>query len=271
MSEETDKINNGLKGFGLESDDIKVYLCLLENRELSALDVSREVGIARTKVYRILDRLIAKRLVILKQASSGFRFVADEPAKIENLLMEREVELEELKNNLPLMIEKMNNLAGEARSGSKVLYYQGQKGLSQVNWNLVNAKGEFLSYEVATADAYLPHLEAEKLRVAITEKKIMIRTITNKEMIEPFTKVTGLVRDCWQVKNIDKDILNITEDVFIYNDVYAWCQYLGGGEVFCVEIYNQRMADMQRQLFEQMWKIARMMKVVSDEGEVRLV
>ena len=79
------------------------------------------------------------------------------------------------------------------KSGSKILYYRGQEGLSQVNWNLLRAKGEYLSYEIATADTYLPQVEAEKLRQAIVEKKIMVRTMTNKTRQEPFTEVLEIV------------------------------------------------------------------------------
>jgi len=266
MSEETDKITTSLKHYGLDSDESIIYLTLLENSELSALEISRLVKIARTRVYRILDKLIEKRLVILKQASSGFRFVADDPGRIEELVTQKEVEVQELKNGVVELIDDMNKIVGRAKSNSKVLYYQGQRGLSQVNWNLIKAKGGILSYEVATADAYMPKLEAEKMREAIVKNEIMIRSITNKTRIEPFTKVTELVEKCWEVRSVEEKILKVTGDVFIYNDVYAWCQYLGEGEVFCVEIYNEKMAQMQRQLFESLWRISTKMNFVGNEG-----
>jgi len=269
MSGETDRLIVKLNQFGLEVDDARIYLTLLEKGESSALQISRTLGIARTRVYRILDKLIDKRLVILKQASSGFRFMADEPSRMKNLLIEKEAELQDLKINLPEIVESMKGLMGQAKSGSKVLYYEGQRGLSQVNWNLVNATTDLLSYEVATPDVYLPKSESEKLMEEMVKKKIMVRTITNKTKILPFTNVEGMV-DYWQIKSIDKKKLEIFEDVFIYNDVYTWCQYRSKEEIFCVEIYNEKMANMQRQLFENMWNVARKMKVVSVQGEAVL-
>ena len=44
-----------------------------------------------------------------------------------------------------------------------------------------------------------------------------------------------------------------------------------GKEVFCVEIYNQELADMQRQLFEYMWKQAKRFRVLNKEGEAELI
>ncbi|MBP9817399.1 winged helix-turn-helix transcriptional regulator [Candidatus Shapirobacteria bacterium] len=270
MSEETDRIINSLSKYGLEIDESRIYLILLENSDLSALEISRKLKIARTRVYRILDRLIEKRLVILKQMSGGFRFVADDPGKIEELIIQKEVEVQELKNGVTDLVDEMKNLVGLQKSNSKVLYYQGQRGLSQVNWNLLRATGGVLSYEVATADAYLPEIEAEKLRQGIVDHKILVRTITNKTRIEPYTKVEELVKNFWKIKSIDRSTLEISADVFIYNNVYCWCQYIGGEEVFCVEIYNQKMADMQRQLFESLWNQAKVMKIINEKGEARV-
>lgn len=270
MSEQTDKLKNRLKKFGLEKEMVDIYLCLLKTGESSALTISREIGMARTKVYRILDKLIDMRLVMLKKMNGGFRFVADDPGRIEELVVQKEIEVEEMKASLPIVVEGMNQLVQQSRAGSQVLYYQGQRGLSQVNWNLLRAKGEVLSYEVATADAYLPQKEAEKLRQGLVDHRIVVRTITNLTKLGPFTEIARLVKDFWDIRSIDKKVLEITADVFIYNDVYTWCQYLGKGEVFCVEIYNDNMAKMQRQIFENLWKGARMMKKVGEKGEVRI-
>jgi hypothetical protein len=106
---------------------------------------------------------------------------------------------------------------------------------------------------VETADSYLPHHEAERLRQEIVQKKIYTRTMTNLTAIKPFTEVVELMRTYTQMRHIDPTTLTIKADVFIYNDVYALCHYLQDGDVFCVEIYNQLLADMQRQLFEVLW------------------
>ena len=64
--------------------------------------------------------------------------------------------------------------------------------------------------------------------------------------------------------------MKIKFEVLIYNDVYVMYRYKGK-EVFCVEIYNQELADMQRQLFRYMWKKARRFKVLNKEGKAELL
>jgi sugar-specific transcriptional regulator TrmB len=270
MSELTDNDIELLKPYGLERDEALIYLYLLENSDLSALNISRGVGIPRTKVYRLLDKLIDKRLVIQGLESTGFRFVASDPSELGLAILRRENELISLREMLPEVVGKLESRLGRGRGGSKIKYYRGTRGLSQVNWNLLGARGELLSFEVTTADAYMPQAEAEKLRKALVERKILTRTITNKEKIEPFTKVTELVEKWWEIRNVTVDILDIKADIFIYNDIFTVCNYLENGDVFCFELQNKLVAQMQRQMFEAMWQTARKMRLVGNEGGARL-
>lgn len=271
MSDRTDTLVELLEPFGLEAVEASIYLVLLEFGGLSALEISRKLHFGRTRVYRLLDKLIGKGLVIQQTGEAGFRFLAAEPAKLKLLLDKQEGEMLGLKRSLPSIVTELEQHKGGGLPGSKVLYYHGQTGLSQVNWHLIQAKDELLSYEVATADAYLPKKEAEDLRRALVEAKIKCRNIYNQKYIQPFTEVEELVTKWWEVRQVDPSIMEIRADVFIYNDVYAMCHYLGGKEVFCVEIINPYLARMQKQLFELVWRQARKMAILSPRGEARVV
>jgi sugar-specific transcriptional regulator TrmB len=270
MSEQTNNLLGLLEPFGLSQEEAKIYLELLEKKMVTALGLSRSLHIGRTRVYRILDKLIEKELVIQQLDSGGFKFVANEPRQLELLLIKKEAELVLLKKSLPQVVEILQTKVDSGKSGSKILYYRGQEGLSQVNWNMLRTKGEFLSYEVTNADAYMPRSEAEKLRQEIVNKKIMVRTITNLTKFEPYTDVVEIVKYWWQLRHISKSILEIRADVFIYNNVYAVCNYLDGGDVFCFEIYNENVAKMQREIFEKLWSSASKMRTIGSRGEARL-
>lgn len=256
MSINTDNLISLLQPFGLDSEESQIYLDLLEKKVSTALKISRSSHVGRTKVYRILDKLIEKELVTQQLDSSGFKFVANDPSQIELLLSKKEGELTSLRHSLPQIIDLLKSKSGSGVPGSKIFYYQGQRGLSQVNWNLLNAKSEFLSYEVSTADAYLPIPESEKLRQEIVNKKIKSRTITNNPNLKLDSKVLGYIDKYCNIKYLSKHIVDIEADIFIYNDVFAMCHYLGGGEIFCFEMHNLQLANMQRQIFETLWKQA---------------
>lgn len=270
MSDQTDNLISVLTPFNLTQDEARIYLGLLEKRVMTALALSREMNIGRTKVYRILDKLIEKQLVIQKLDSAGFKFVANDPSSLQYLLNKQEVEIANLKKSLPGTIKTLQEKVGIDVPGSRILYYRGIDGLSRVNWNVLRAKGELLSYEVATADAYLPQQEAEKLRQGLVDYKITTKTITNKSRFKPFTEVSEMVEKYWRIRYLPKKIINIETDVFIYNDIFAVCHYLKKGDIFCFEMQNQQVTDMQRQIFKTLWLQAKELKKVGNKGEARL-
>ena len=253
MSDQTDKLIFLLKPFGLTEEESIIYLNLLENNTSSALTISRQTNISRTKVYRILDKLIQKQLVVQEYNQNGFKFKANPPSQLEYLINQKEIELSSLKQALPQTINLLENCLNQNHPQSQILYYRGTEGLSQVNWNLLNATKEFLSYEVNTADVYLPHAEAEKLRQALIDKNITSKTLMNQKNLPHFSEIKN--RELFQqIRYISPEILTIKSDIFIYNDTLTICHYLDNHDVFCLEIKNQFLADMQKQIFENLWQ-----------------
>lgn len=253
MSEQTDNLIFLLKPFGLNSEESYIYLSLLENNTSSALKISRQISMARTKVYRILDRLIEKQLVVQEYNQNGFKFKANHPSKLKQLITQKEIEISSLKESLPQTINLLEKHLNLNHPQSQILYYQGQEGLSQVNWNLLNAKEEFISYEIDTADAYLSHQEAEKLRQELINKKIFSRSLMNIKKLPSFSQIEELNK-FQQIRYISPEILTIKSDIFIYNDILTICHYLDNKDVFCLEMKNKFVVDMQKQIFEYLWK-----------------
>ncbi|MEI8067953.1 MAG: helix-turn-helix domain-containing protein [Candidatus Shapirobacteria bacterium] len=252
MSDQTDKLIILLKPFGLTDEESKIYLNLLENNTLGALSISRNLHIGRTKVYRILDKLIEKQLVTQQLDDAGFKFKANHPSQLDLILNKKEIELSNLKKTLPKTLDILKDFIGTNKPESKVLFYRGKEGLSQVNWNLLKTKGEFLSYEVSTADAYMPHNEAEKLRQQLFDKKIYSRSLSNLEKLGTFSSIKEIEK-FQKINYISPKIITIKADIFIYNDIYTICHFLEDGDIFCLEMQNATFANLQRQIFENLW------------------
>lgn len=270
MSEQTDNLISLLTPFGLTEEESKIYLTLLEKGALSALSISRSIHMARTKVYRLLDKLIDKQLVTQQTYTSGFKFTSKHPSQLEIILSQKQQSLANLSQNLPQVIKSIESVTGSSRPGSQIFYYQGPKGLSQVNWNLLNTKTEILSYEYGTGDNYLPFEDIEHLRVEMFQKRsIHSRSFTNLKKIGAFTDVSNIIK-LWQVRYLPKEVLNITFDAFIYNDIYTVCNFLDKGDIFCFEIKNQKIADFHRQTFDALWANAKPLKFIGTRGQAKL-
>ncbi|KKS80523.1 MAG: hypothetical protein UV54_C0004G0011, partial [Candidatus Beckwithbacteria bacterium GW2011_GWA2_43_10] len=154
---------------------------------------------------------------------------------------------------------------------SKVLYYEGLEGLKQVTWNSLKAKDELLTFEIKDMNAFFDFEYAENLRLKFLERKIFVRTLSNVTYIAPWTKAAGeVVEKYWEIRHIPEKQMKIKFEILIYNDVYVMYRYVGQ-EIFCVEIYNQELADMQRQIFEYVWQKAKRFKVLNKQGEAKLI
>ncbi|MBP9702168.1 hypothetical protein KBD69_00630 [Candidatus Woesebacteria bacterium] len=268
MSEKVDTTISLLTQFGIGELEAKIYLEILSGRADTALTISRNIKLARTKVYRLLDNLLAKKLIVTRVGERGMRFVATLPDQLEFLLLDREHELEKLRQTFPTLQSELSGISS-ASPKSRVLYYHGIDGLKQVTYNSLKAKGELLTYELSTMNAFMDQYEAEKLRQRFVDNRIKIRTLTNATKVDAYTNVTEIVEKYWEIKHLDPNGKPFQFEILIYNDVYCTYKYTGN-DIFCVEIHSSELADMQRQLFEYLWSGAVKFTISSSRGAAHL-
>lgn len=270
MSDQTDRFITLLHPFGLTSEEIRVYLALASKSPQSALAISREIHLARTKVYRILDKLVEKNLVSVQLDDQGKKFVANSYQELGLLVRQKESEVERLRHELPAVFAQIAGIWGKQGEGSKVLYYSGTSGLEQVTWNSLRAKGELRTYEIEQdMDAFIQPKLAEKIREELVEREITTLQLTNKTHILPFTRVALLPNKFWEVRYLNPKELTMRFECLIYNNVFVVYNFKGKDQ-FCVEIYDEKLAAMQKQLFDFVWSKAKKMKILNDRGEARI-
>lgn len=269
MSKNIDNITNLLSDFGLSEEEVELYLAILRGVGDTALIISRELKYKRTTVYRILDSLIDKKLVVTRLGERGSRFIATPPDQLDFLITDREHELQDLKSSLPKLKEQLSELTHNSGDDSKVLYYHGKDGIKQITYNSLKAKGELLTYELDNMDSFMSHNEAEKLRRRFANNRINIRTLTNVAKMDAWTNVTDLVQNFWEIRHLSPNGSPFQFEILIYNNVFCMYNYTGG-KAFAVEIHNQELADMQRQLFEYLWLGARKFKILDKHGTAKL-
>ena len=146
-----------------------------------------------------------------------------------------------------------------------MLYYRGVEGLKQVSYNALKAEKILRVYEVEHISDFLPQEFSEYFRREAVKRGIMTHDLTNKKSFPEFTNVTEMIRNYSQFRYIDPQKLTISFEVLIYNDVYATYSYKEE-EIFCVEIYSQELARMQKQIFDFIWPEATPLKFTSDRG-----
>lgn len=268
MSDQTDNTQELLKQFGLSDDGSKIYLFLLKKGVKSALEISRELKMGRTKIYRIVENLNKMGLVKEKFDDLGKKFEASTYKQLEMILKEKETELEKLRETKEKVFEKLKTFQKPTSDKkSKVLYYHGVDGLKQITWNSLIAKGELNIFEISEGmHPFTGKKFAEKMREEYFLRKIFTKQLTNIKKFEPFTNVEQYVECCWKVRFIDPKALSMDFELLIYNDVVAIYDYKKQDDVWGIEIYNRDLAHMQKQIFAFLWSSAKKMKIGKDGG-----
>ncbi len=81
-----------LASLGISPEESRIYLYLLDSKEVSASAVARSLGIPRPSIYGLLKKLSEKGLMKESQRNGIKVFSAEQPEKI-NLLFEKQKEL----------------------------------------------------------------------------------------------------------------------------------------------------------------------------------
>jgi predicted transcriptional regulator len=270
MSDQTDRFSQLLQPYGLSMEEAMVYAFLSQKGYQSALSISRENHLGRTKVYRLLDNLIAKKLIEQKLDDRGLKFGATDPSKFEQLVIEKEHAAAALRESLPALVETLQSMAPQQGKKSKILYYEGVEGYKQITYNSTKAKGMMRIIEqVDDVGEYWPKDFTEYVARKFMENQVKIHQITPFTKLSPWIDMPGYIDQCHSIRYISPKKLHIDFEVLVYNDVYALYS-VGDEDAVCVEIYNEQLAQMQKQIFDFLWDSAQEMEI-DEHGAGRLI
>ncbi len=238
----------------LTVDQSQVFTYLHALGPTSVLSLSKALSTGRTRLYPILESLARQQLIIIHERHYGTTYEAASPQALEFLVHEREVQAEHLRDELFDVQNALRQLSGQVTKGSRVAEYRGVDGLKQINFNLTKAVGEFCVFEVAHLDEHEGMSEsfANRLRETWLEKKIVSRDLTNNPSWQRHSPTqpayVNVQRGCY----IQPSVFEISLETFVYNNCVAYLHY-EEGQIFGVEVYNENLANQQKQLFELVW------------------
>lgn len=249
-------VQSFLINLGLDSEEIKVYSSLVEKGNQTILDLARHTKIPRTTVYRLLE--LMKQQGVVEEIVDEYKTKAKavSPDTLEFLVGRKEVEVQNLKAQLPSVKSALAFVQGQIQPDTKVLFYRGKEGIQQMVWNTLRAKDEVVGYTYRPINEIVGKQFAKKWQEEFELRRLKGRDLFSDEYVHGHTEIPE--PEDWKVwpgKYISPKILNIDHQTDIYNDVigiYNWHH----GEVFGVEIYNEKVANFQKQIFEVMWNLA---------------
>lgn len=137
-----------LHKLGLNVNDTKLYLELLESGRISITELSRNSDVPRSTAYESIERLQGKGLVSQVIVGNRKELVAEDPSKIKTVLynnkLKKEAELAELNRveaEIPEFLEfaKKLTLSSLGELNVQVKFYEGERGFRQVSKRSLNS------------------------------------------------------------------------------------------------------------------------------------
>jgi len=126
-----------LSPFGLDANQSKTYLALLQMGSASILEISKNSGINRSMLYEVVDSLIELGLVYKSVRGKKVRFVAREPEALQALLTQKLKKFEKL-------LPDLKTLVAQGSTKPSVTLHEGLAGIKQVYLGATHSKEQKL-------------------------------------------------------------------------------------------------------------------------------
>ena len=249
-------IRNYFSKLGLETEIADIYLALHAHGPQSMSELSRNSRVERTRLYRLIDKLLESNLIEVESHYKRGIIKAAPIANLHILISQKEQELKSLQDELGLIEQVLgrNSLSSPA---TRVQFYQGAQGIRQMLWNELQAKTEVVSFAYRILDEATGRAFMERWAAAFEERNISERLLINDEFVDSWRENKPKVANQRRIggityHHIPEKTFKITHSATIYDDITAYFHWKDN-EVFGVEIYNKEIADTQRQFFELVW------------------
>jgi len=239
-----------LKELGLTANETEVYLTLLKTGSISVNTIAEKSGLHRQAVYDALDRLLEKGFVNFVYKNNKKFFQGINPEKIPEYLREKE---RKFKSILPELI-KLTQLP---REDTFVEVYKGKDVVRSVYRDVIKEfqkkPGEVL---LSGADE---RRFIEEDDIALQQHLKKIKTLKCKERVLIKEGDTMMVEGPQTAyKWTPKESFNPTP-MYVYGNkltIIIW-----GNPNYGIIIENKELADSYRKQFNQLWKIAKPVKM----------
>lgn len=239
---------------GLEPEIADIYLALHTHGPQTISALSRTSGVERTRIYRLLDRLMESNLIEVETRQARGIIKPAPIANLRILISQKEQELKSLQDELELIQQVLarNSLSSPA---ARVQFYEGQEGIKQMLWNILQSKTEILCILRENLHANTSSKFFEQWVQHCNQAHSHFRVIYSKAFVQaqPNQYATNNKEPKnWNSRHIDQAVFDISHNQIIYNDVVAYYEWTDQG-VFGLEIYNRSIANTQRHFFEMLW------------------
>ncbi len=221
-------------------------------------ELARSSKVERTRIYRLINELMASGLLEVDSRSSGGILSAAPITNLRILINKREQELQSLHDELGLVEQALgrNQLTSPA---ARVQFYRGNSGLEQMLWNQTNATaGSEIcliihpNIQINTGSTFLKRWVNACNTQGLTFKGIGNDMFTKHRSVW-FTTDSSEKLASWEYRTVMQNDFPISHSTVIYDQTVGYFNWKNG-ELFGMEIYNAEVAESQRLQYDMIWE-----------------
>lgn len=235
-----------LRKAGLTDSQAKGYLALIEHGALSPADLAQKIGENRTNGYAITERLVELDLAIKNEGAKAV-FSPQSPAKLKQLLINRQRELKTTDNELSGIIPQLLSTYRLTMDRPGVVYLEGTDSLQQLYDDIIKT-GDILRIFPSAYDRRDPDI-ADMIDQQIRRQRaanIKTETLLRKEVYPEFRPLNDALFEA------RPSVLGeLDSQIMIYGDNVAITTYRTG--VVTTIITSQETAETFRKIFGVLW------------------
>lgn len=250
-------INYYLNNLGFTQKEQEIYKVLLDNGAQTIAGLTRITGIPRTTVNRNCLQLTKKHYienVIDEFGNTRYKVVS--PDKLFSLIDIKKEELNKTEDAIKSLQKIVQNGVRKTPK-TEVKYYYGVEGMKQLIWNSLDADKCILGYSTWGREQIVGQKFEDKLVQEMKLRKKFDKVIIDMKGVKYLQSIAPKGYHAFQNVKVLED-LDIVGDIYIYNDIFAINNWsMDYKEVVSVEIRNSTIADVQKSIFNELWKDAK--------------
>lgn len=250
FSSEQDIISSQtLETLGLSQKEIDVYFTVLQLGSAPLRKIAETCKLKRGTVYDALKRLQSASLISFLDGKRHRYFTAEHPRRLQSLATQKEVAVQEARQNIIEKLPQIESLMGIAGHRPNVIYFEGSTGVKQLLENVLSETSKTRSkiYRVYSSAGLRDLIANAWPNYNKRRKNLKIRV--KALAIGEGGKTHGLDERKWLSINDSAPMYT-----FIYGEKVAFVGLDDRKKLFGVSINDKAIADTQRLIFDSLWQ-----------------
>lgn len=253
-------LHNALRSYGLEENEARVYLTLLELGPATVTEITKKAQITRTLGYSILERLGLLGLVTRTSGSEmKRRYIAEHPRSFLQYVKNRKNQWE---RNVASAEQLLPDLVALYKDKEKpvIRYQEGTQGVTRLYEESLQATGEIIS--VTDVECWQdPELwdwarsyNRNRNKLKIKERILLLDTPQGREWIRTYRPSPYTVYR-WVTKDQAKGLMQFGGELTVYDNNVVIALPQRPNRMTAI-IESSVLANILRALFEIVWDVA---------------